>query len=159
MIPQAIASTGPYADLWSHLKSMLHALDRAMNAKNARDLTELDRERLSALSRFLKTELISKSGNQPVSFGSVGLMASQDPSYSFSMDLQQVAKDLPDFEAYHASQKMGFDKKVQKLIAVLEECSAAPDALIPYNPPKPELRIIQNLLTELLVHAESALQG
>ena len=94
-----------------------------------------------------------------MSFGSVGLMTSQDPSYSFSMDLQQVAKDLPEFEAYHATQKMGFDKKVQKLIAALEESSAVPDALIPYNPPKPELRIIQHLLTELLVHAESALQG
>ena len=50
MIPQAIANVGPYADLWSHLKSMQHALLRANAAQNARDLSMLDKERLTALA-------------------------------------------------------------------------------------------------------------
>src|SRR5262245_45777853 len=58
MIPQAITSSGPYADLWSHLKSMIHALKRASAAENTRDLSPLDRERLTDVSKLLKSELL-----------------------------------------------------------------------------------------------------
>ena len=42
MILQAIASTGAYADLWSHLKSMTHALERARKAQSLKDIADLE---------------------------------------------------------------------------------------------------------------------
>ena len=51
MIPNAIASTGPYAGLWSHLKSIDHALRRVLADTK---LTELAQDRLEALLELLE---------------------------------------------------------------------------------------------------------
>ena len=65
MIPQAISNVGPYADLWSYLKSMQHALNRAVAGQN---LMELDKERLSALARFLRGELSQEKADYDFNF-------------------------------------------------------------------------------------------
>jgi hypothetical protein len=70
MIPQAIANAGPYADLWSHIKSMQYALGRALKAKNGGDLNSLDKERLTALARFFQGELSLKPPVEVVSLPS-----------------------------------------------------------------------------------------
>jgi hypothetical protein len=43
MMPHGIKSTGPYAELWSQLKSMSHSLSRAAEAKNISEIAELDK--------------------------------------------------------------------------------------------------------------------
>lgn len=159
MIPQAIANVGPYADLWSHLKSMQHALDRALKAQTVKDLSSLDRERLNALSRFLRSELSQKTAPEKFSFAGFGAQPSSEPTYSLDVDLQQLVKSLPEFEEWHAAQKMGFEKKWQKLVAALESyAESLGDSLLPNQQPREEFQIVQKIVSELLLHAESALQ-
>ncbi len=57
MIPQAIKGTGPYADLWNQLKSMMHALSRVEKARSVSDIAPLDKSRLQALVSFITQEL------------------------------------------------------------------------------------------------------
>jgi len=77
MIPNALANTGPYADFWGHLKSIDHALERALNPditspdhdreqtldadKTTPGLTDLDRDRFKALILFFKSALTQKT--------------------------------------------------------------------------------------------------
>ena len=160
MIPQAIANVGPYADLWSHLKSMQHALLRANAAQNARDLSMLDKERLTALAHFLKSELSLKTIPEVFSFAGFGGQPSGEPTYSLDIDLQQMIKNLKAFDEWHAAQKMGFEKKWQKLVSSLETYAQnLGGSLLPNQPPQEEFQILQKVVSELLLHAESALQA
>jgi hypothetical protein len=159
MIPQAIANVGPYADLWSHLKSMQHALERALKAQTARDLSTLDKERLDALARFFRSELSLKPPTDAFSFAGFGGQSSSEPTYSLDFDLQQMIKSLPAFDEWHAAQKLGFEKKWQKLVSALESyANNLNGSLLPNQPPCDEFQILQKIISELLLHAESALQ-
>ena len=48
MIPNAISNTGPYANFWSHLKSIDHTLERIIALSQTESITELDKDRLEA---------------------------------------------------------------------------------------------------------------
>ena len=159
MIPQAIANVGPYADLWSHLKSMQHALLRASTTQNPRDLSILDKERLNALARFLKNELSLKTTPEVFSFAGFGGQHASEPTYSLDTDLQLMIKSLKIFDEWHAAQKIGFEKKWQKLVSALESYAHnLGGSLLPNQPPREEFQILQKVVSELLLHAESALQ-
>lgn len=160
MIPQAIANVGPYADLWSHLKSMQYALERALKAQTSKDLTSLDKERLNALARFLRCELSLKSSLDVFSFAGFGGQSSSEPTYSLDFDFQQMIKGLQSFEDWHSAQKLGFEKKWQKLVSALESYAQNLNGiLLPNQPPREEFQILQKIISEVLLHAESALQS
>ncbi len=57
MIPDALSSTGPFAGFWAHLKSIDHALCRALDSKSSLSLTELDKERLRTMADFLRESM------------------------------------------------------------------------------------------------------
>jgi len=154
MIPQAIANTGPYAALWSELKSMRHALERAMKATARGDLAELDQARLRSLIDFLRAELDPK----PTEQGEFLSLASAEPRYSLDVDLRQLLKGLPVFEQWHRAGKLGFKEKTLKLITALEEyLGKLLGNLFPSNPPEDEFKILHAVLSELLVRTETAL--
>lgn len=159
MIPQAIASCGPYADLWSQLKSMLHALKRAKDAKNTRDLTPLDRERLTDISELLKTELLHRTGEGNVGFSSLATASPFDPTYTLGLDLRQFLKEIPEFEQWNASQKLGSDRKLQKLQSALDTYIGQLSSNLLNTPPEEEFSILQTILSSILIHTESALQS
>jgi hypothetical protein len=154
MIPQAIANTGPYASLWSDLKSMRHALERATAYPNKGELTELDKARLHALSDFLKSELDPK----PVEESEFLSLASAGPQYSLDVDLRQLVKNLSVFEEWHRSARMGYREKILKLIAALQDyLSKMSDNLFPKNPPVEEFKVLHAILSELLLRTETVL--
>jgi hypothetical protein len=160
MIPQAIANNGPYADLWSHLKSIQHALMRAIGAQTAKDLSDLDKEQLNGLARFLRSELSQKTEPDAFTFAGFGGQQTNEPTYSLNIDLQQLLRTLPAFEEWHATQKLGFEKKWQRLVAALEAYTGNwGGTLLLNHPPREEFQILQRIISELLVHAESALQS
>ena len=160
MIPQAIANVGPYADLWSHLKSMQYALGRVLKAKNGGDLNSLDKERLTVLASFFHGELSLKTPTDTVSFAGFGGQSSAEPTYSLDFDLQAMIKGLPEFESWHAAAKLGFDKKWQRLVSALETyTNGISGSLLPNQPPREEFQILQRILSELLLRTESALQS
>ena len=152
MIPQALTNIGPYAGLWSDLKSMRHAIDRAMKADTK--LTELDHSRLQALADFLRNELDPK----PEGENEFLLLTSGEPRYSLDIDLRQIVKGLPIFEQWHRSSKMSFKDKKLKLFTALEDyLSKFSSYLFPNNPPQEEFKIFHAILTELLARTESTL--
>jgi hypothetical protein len=156
MIPQAITNTGPYAGLWSDLKSMRHALERATKAKTMSDIAELDRTRLEALAKFLRTELDPK----PVGEYEFLSLTSNEPRYSLDVDLRQLLKALPEFEQWHRAGKLAFKEKTEKLIDALEDyIKKLTGNLFPKNPPGEEFKILHAVLSELLLRTETALLG
>jgi len=158
MIPQAIASTGAYADLWSHLKSMTHALDRAQNAQSLKDIADLDKARLLALAEFLKKELEEKEVADVLSSGAFLSCKSADFSYTLDADLGSILQELPSFKEWLKSQRLAFKEKSTRLEAALEDyVSKVNGTLFPQNPPKAEFTILHNLLSKLLLQTESAL--
>jgi hypothetical protein len=158
MIPQAIASTGAYADLWSYLKSMTHALERAQKARNLTDIAELDKARLLALAEFLKKELENKDATDMFSPEAFLACKSDDYSYTLDTDLRTLLQELPSFKAWLKSQKSSFKDKSLKLAVALEDYVATlNESLFPENPPKEEFIILHDLLAELLLQTESAL--
>ena len=158
MIPQPMAREGPYADLWSYLKSLQHALKRALHAQTSRDLTALDKERLTALARWLRRELTIKTSADLLTLNVFAAKPSREPVYALDIDLPQMIKSLPSFEAWLAAQKLGFDKKWQKLVTALETYTQnLGDSLLPHHPPQEEFHVLQDLLSELVLHAEGIL--
>jgi len=152
MIPQTLTNIGPYAGLWSDLKSMRHAIDRAM--KPDTKLMELDKARLRTLADFLRNELDPK----PLGDNEFLSLSSEEPRYSLDIDLRQIVKGLPIFEQWHRSSKMGFKEKTQKLFSALENyIKEFSNSLFENNPPQEEFKIIRAILTELLARTESTL--
>jgi hypothetical protein len=157
MIPQAIASCGPYADLWSHLKSMIHALERAKTVKHTNQLTSLDQERLRDVAILLESELFHRSG-ESLEFSSLATASPFDPAYTFGIDLRQFLKNIPEFECWNASQKLGTEKKLQKLHSALEEYLKNVPTNLLNTAPTEEFSLLQTILASILAHTESALQ-
>jgi hypothetical protein len=158
MIPQAIASCGPYADLWSHLKSMIHALERAKTVKNTQELTLLDKERLGDVVTLLRTELLPQEEEGNLEFSSLATVSPFDPAYTLGMDLRQFLKEIPEFERWNAAQKLGTDKKLQKLQSALEGYLQNVSANWINSPPNEEFSLLQTILSSVLTRTESALQ-
>lgn len=159
MIPQAITSSGPYADLWSHLKSMIHALNRALEASNTRDLTALDRERLEDVSMLLKSELIQSGDSRDPKLALTSAASPFDPVDTLGVDLRQFLRQVPEFEQWNASQKLGTEKKLQKIQSAIDSyISSLMGTWLPNDPPQEEFRILRTLLSAILVQTESALQ-
>jgi hypothetical protein len=159
MIPQAITSSGPYADLWSHLKSMIHALNRALEAKNTRDLSDLDRERLVDVSTLLKSELLQTGESRDPNLALISAASPFDPVDTLGVDLRQFIRHVPEFEQWNSSQKLGTDKKVQKLQSAVDHYIASlMGTWLPNDPPQEEFRILKSLLAAILVQTEAALQ-
>lgn len=158
MIPQAIASCGPYADLWSHLKSMIHALERAKTVKNTQELTCLDKERLEDVLALLKTELLHPGSEKDLELSSLAILSPFDPAYTLGMDLRHFLKEIPEFERWNATQKLGTDKKLQKLQSALENYLKNVSGNWVNAPPTEEFSLLQTILASVLTRTESALQ-
>jgi len=158
MIPQAIANTGEYADLWSQLKSMSHALERAQAAKNLKDVAELDKARLRALCAFLRNELETTDVKSPITFQAFLISKPGEPRYTLDVDIREILNDLPSFKQWLKTQRLSFKDKAGRLITNLEEYTEKVAAsLFPANPPKDEFAILHELLTKLLTQTEAAL--
>jgi hypothetical protein len=158
MIPQAIASTGAYADLWSHLKSMSHALERIQTAQSLKDIADLDKARLLALAEFLKKELETKDVAAEFSPAAFLSCRSADFSYTLDADLRTTLQELPSFKQWLKSQRLSFKEKSNRLETALEEyVKKVNGSLFPENPSREEFAILHDLLAELLLQTESAL--
>src|SRR6266404_5530015 len=148
MIPQAIAKSGPYAALWSDLKSMRYALERAMNPEKSGGLADLDRCRLQALANFLRSEF-----DPPPAEDGFRSLALAEPRYSLDVDLQQMVKEIKEFKDWRHTSRMGAKEKVMRLVAALEDYQkSGPSNLFP-KPPE-ELEILHAILSELLLRTE-----
>lgn len=136
---------------------MEHALDRVLNTNCGHKLTIMDQERLRALGRFLRAELSAETVSPDFTFAGFGGQTNVEPSYSLDIGLQQLLKNLSAFTQWRP--KMGFDKKWQRLVEAVESFAGNPGELLLANkPPVEEFQLLQMIVAELLLHAESTLQ-
>ncbi|NQT39521.1 MAG: hypothetical protein HQ581_18640 [Planctomycetes bacterium] len=157
MIPNAVASTGPYAGLWSHLKSINHALERALSAGSSKDLAELDRDRLLALSEFLDSGLSSSSGSSGLSTSLVEYSNLTEPDYSAAIDLRSRLAGVPEFDNWLKSSKTSFNNKLQRLITSMTNFLSPSSDFLGHETPRQEFEILRAIVQSLLFEAEAAL--
>lgn len=155
MIPNAVANTGPNAGLWSHLKSLDHALDRALSSSNTQ-LTELDRDRLSAVAEFLAGGL-SQEGQAPApSLSSLSHATLADENYLALLDLRHKVVNVPAFENWQKASKKGVEAKLQRLLKATQEFLATGE-LFKRSVPRDEFQVIRAIIQALLSEVETAL--
>lgn len=160
MMPSGLADTGATSDLWSYFKSIDHALERAMAIGDRSQLTELDRDRLSALVTLLRETIAQPADLRQVSIDSVRLRHSQTPAYVTDFSLREQLRETPELLSWHAAAKMGFEKKIERLVETLDAyLSGTPDKLFTRGAPEEEFKILRAALATLLRQAASALHA
>lgn len=173
MIPNALANTGPYADFWGHLKSIDHALERAINTITNADyniertigvgettstLTDLDKDRLNAMVLFFKSALNPRSTDSAESRTVPSFLVDTHLDYSSTIDVRQKITAVREFEEWQKTAKKGIESKLQRLIDSVENyLNNASASFIP-EAPKEEFEILQAIIQSLLSEAEIALQ-
>jgi hypothetical protein len=158
MIPQAIKGTGPYAQLWSRLKSMEHALGRLEAASKPTDLTPLDEDRLHALYRFVNSELVPSEHEEVPTRESFLAYQNTEFGYSLEEDPRSLLKELPSFQIWATGVAFAFEKQVEKLLHDLAQTlnvKRTDHAIVPISPQ--ELKILREFLTALVMRTETAL--
>ena len=156
MIPQAITSKDPTGDLWSHIKSMLHAINRVEAGK----LSRLDRSRLSDLEAFVRQELTSS--NTANELNAAALMKARPDHYTYALDidLQKQLHDLPSYESWlksktHSQKEARLQKSLNEWLDSLPPLGSFEAVSVPPIPN--EFNILRDLLANLLDHTEAAL--
>ncbi len=152
MIPNSLSSTGPYAGLWSHLKSIDHALARVQNG----EISDLDKERLGALIEILRGGLSATVTDAPETPNFLVLANEDQPDYRSAFELRSVLSSVGEFTAWKSKSKMPVDTKVQKLIDALHRVIGE-KRLFPHDLPQEELSVLQAISKSLLSDAESSL--
>ncbi len=158
MIPNAVASTGPYAGLWSHLKSIDHALGRALDSGSLKKLTELDRERIHALTELFRRGLVSSGLSSHVQTDLLVYSQGGDPEYASALELKERIPAVAAFQNWKSARNLGFEKKVQLLIEKAEAFLNKPSSLFPKDAPREEFEVLRAIVQSLISDAEAALQ-
>lgn len=157
MIPQIIASTGAYVNSWRRLKSMQHALHRALTVTDPSELSPLDREGLEDVAEFFRVALSDESAGQTQPAAFLSAPAQPELDYALPIELRQRTKETKAFEAWLNSQ--GYEKKIQRLIKTIRRyCHDWKNGLIAGRVPKDEFMVSHEILSTLLSRAESAMQ-
>ncbi|MDZ4404190.1 hypothetical protein [Prosthecobacter sp.] len=156
MIPQAIATTGDYADLWTNLKSMEHALARVETAAGAKDLYPLDRSRIDDLSDFLSRQLQPPTTSDEHPADAFFPSRPSHTGYTLNVDLVKSLEEMETFKSWPRKSLTRKDK-IERLIAAPREYLAKIELMPTAPPPKTEFAILRDLLRKLLTETESAL--
>lgn len=162
MIPNAVASTGAYAGLWGHLKSIDHALDRTLSFGDPRRLTELDRDRLQALIDLLEGSLLKETDPSHLAEDLLAHCRTVAPDYSVAVDFHQEIANHPAFKEWLKSSKCSVEYKVKRLICALTDVltEETPKNLLGISPrdiPAQEFKVLRAILQPLLADTETAL--
>lgn len=136
---------------------MEHALLRARNAQSIKEISDLDKARLSDLSTFLSQELDPKDGSDVMSFAAFLACRSTEFKYSLDGDLRSLLQELPEFKSWLRTQKLSFKEKAERLISALNEYLGKFTSTFFPTAPAEEFEILNQLLCKLLSQTESAL--
>ncbi len=148
MIPNALISTGPYADLWSHIKSIDHALERVLSAGPGFKLTDLDKDRLQVLASHLRSDLPRESF--------IDIYDLSDVLTGSEFNIKHYLRDSHELKEWRKPSKIGFDEKISLLSTAITEYINQEGNLIDHVPHE-EFHILRAALAILIIEAESAL--
>jgi len=160
LMGSALATRGSHADMWCHLKSMDHALERVLGPDGTTRAAQLDLERLQALSEFLRRNL---AGAQDCSPGTIIDLLTEDDrasSYGLATDIRERLSRVPELGGYRAKSKLGFERKVKCLAEAVDRfVQVEPGHLLSGAVvPTEEFRVLRALLDVLIHHAQAALR-
>ncbi|MBU0769261.1 MAG: hypothetical protein KJ687_09225 [Proteobacteria bacterium] len=159
MIPNAMTCTGPYAGLWSHLKSIDHTIERITHIDSAHKLSELDKDRLIALERFLKSGLKADVSYSKIFESLLSDTISSEPEYTSAIDLRARINTVPEFSNWQKSSKKSYEHKLKRLIDVIDAyLNEPPSFLFSQGEEKEEFVILHSIIHSLLSDAEIAMQ-
>jgi hypothetical protein len=157
MLANALAATNPYADLWSHLKSMHHAVTRAIELPS-RQLVDLDRERLADLADFLRGSFTPVEVEEESLSESLLRSTADEASYTPVADIRDTVKSIRTFQEWRESSRIGFERKLQLLVNALDSFRVDMDTdLFAARVPGEEFRVVRDILEHLLRDTQSAL--
>jgi len=160
VIRNALASRGPYATFWSHLKSIDNALRRTLDEKGVLSLTALDRDRIEELISMLEDAVAPEAkdiGAEPANLFSAEFCKSD---YSSAIDFRHIIGSAEAFQTWHRTSKRGFEASVRRLIKAAKQYLENSDrVLFPKDAPREEFVIMRSIIQLLLADADSALQG
>lgn len=154
-----MTSTGPYAGFWSHLKSIDHAIERIIFVKSPRELSELDRDRLIALQKFLKggLEIDVNSRNLFESLLSHKILS--EPEYSSAIDLRTRINDIPEFNNWQKKAKKGYEDKIKRLTDFIDSYLSDSEILLfQKHEDNEEFLVLRSIIHSLLSDAEIAMR-
>ena len=161
MIPNAIVSTGPYADLWSHLKSIDHALGRISTIEQFKDLTDLDKDRLSVLKEFLSSALAPDSDGTHFSPQLLESALSHQPNYSSAINLRHRLMEISEFVEWDKVSKneSQIDKKIIKLIDFIDSyLNDISSSLFSKLSSSDEIKVLRSIINAILSDVEIELE-
>lgn len=155
-IAEGLATRSSQADRWCHLKSMDHALSRAL--EQGTPVAPLDVDRLRALAELLSDETreTAVSGLDHMS----SLLAGETPrtGYLLTASLRRRLQDLPAFRDYSQKSHLGFAAKIDRLAKAIEQyLTAAPGQL--FSVPREEFEVLRAMLQVLLRDTHSAVNA
>ncbi len=158
MIPSAITSTGPYADVWSYLKSIDHAIERVLDSSVTR-ATPLDKDRLSALIDLLNNSVAPEVELASESISFMNNIGSPYPDYSSAINLRSKVESNKDFIIWKKKNR----KKAEDLLAKLKHAVEryileSDDSLFQLGKHTDELKILQSIMGDLIADAEVAMK-
>ncbi len=154
MIPCEVSNTNVYASLWSHLKSIDHALERVLGDV---ELSELDRDRLNALGSLLQGGLSRTDQSSQLSTSLREYSESTGPDFHSGIDLRRRLSQVVEFEEWQKAARRGFDVKVNRLIQAIEDFLNGPTNLFAKKVPQEELQVLHAIVRSMLAEAETAL--
>lgn len=152
MIPNALASTGPYADWWGHLKSIDHALDRIIEGEMP---SELDTDRLHALLFLLEDVLYFCEKSDPIETFTCNSLKS--PDYSPAVNVKSFIEKNEQFKIWEKSRKKSFPDDLRRLNEVLRGYLENNDSSLLRKSPITEFTVLRAIVDDMLAEAEVAL--
>ncbi len=159
MIPNAMTSTGPYAGLWSHLKSIDHTIERITQIDSPDKLSELDKDRLIALEIFLRGGLENDKSPDEKFESLFSHAVLSEPEYTSAIDLRARINTIPAFSNWQKSSKKSYKHKIERLISVIDHyLSESSVLLFPRGGVKEEFEVLRSIIHSLLSDAEIAMQ-
>lgn len=147
---------GPDTRYWAFLKSIDFALSRLLQGENAAQLTELDRDRLSALADFLRAieQVSSDTGDLAAAQKMLVASDSARPNFTYSRDLKAKIARNTSFMEYSASSKLSFKEKLERLEDAARKLSRGTGQLFSTQVPKTEINVLRSVVRSLLDDVE-----
>jgi hypothetical protein len=158
MLPNAITSQGPYAGVWSELKSIDHALGRALDKTRSLPLSNLDLDRLVALSAMLSEPYSEASIDSPPTRLAIPHHdpARQSPA---PLDLRPHLEGHEAFQAWRRSTRKAQEQLVERLLGAINTVirQSRGDKLLAAEIPTKEFAVLREVVRDMLAATEASL--
>lgn len=145
------------AHLWNLLKSIDHAINRALELHPPQRLAPLDKDRLSILAEILRDSIHRQSTKDSPNETDFSIPDPQPWQATSKLDLIGAGRRAHKFETWLEGSKIGPEKKLQRLSDRLNRFVADLPAMIyPKDLPREELEVLSALIRQCLIEARAS---